>query len=90
MGSVLAERVGQGEVGGYTALLQFMVAVAAACRKALVNDGWPICLLSCTNGCRKHSLPCRDSDRRALTTECFVVCGFVQGCEPTENVSIKP
>ena len=28
-----------------------MVVVAAACRKALVNDGWAICLLSCTNGC---------------------------------------
>ena len=30
-----------------------MVAVVAAYRKALVNDGWAICLHSCTNGCRK-------------------------------------
>ena len=27
-----------------------MVAVTAACRKARVNAGWVICLLSCTNG----------------------------------------
>ena len=32
-----------------------LVAVAAACRIALVNDGWAICLLSYTNGCRKRS-----------------------------------
>ena len=52
--SVLAERMGQGEVGGYTALPD-MVAVAADYRKALVNDGLAICLLSCTNVCRKRS-----------------------------------
>ena len=57
IGSALAERVGQGEVGGCTALadsawrrLQLPVE-----RKALVNAGWAICLLSCTNGCRKRS-----------------------------------
>ena len=57
IGSALAERVGQGEVGGYTALPDsaWYVAVAAVCRKALVNDRWAICLLSCTNGCRKCS-----------------------------------
>ena len=38
VGSVLAERVGQGEVGGCTPL----AAIAAACRKALVNAGWAI------------------------------------------------
>ena len=37
IGSALAERVGQGEVGGCTAFVQCMAAVAAACRKALVN-----------------------------------------------------
>ena len=41
-----------------------MVAVAAACRKALVNDGWAICLLSCTMvavaaACRKALVKCR-------------------------------
>ena len=56
IGSAVAERVGQGEVGGSTALPDCMVVVAAACRKALVNDGWAICLLPCTNGCRKRSL----------------------------------
>ena len=37
IGSALAERMGQGEVGGCTALadMQCMAAVAAACRKAL-------------------------------------------------------
>ena len=55
--STLAERVGQGEVDGYTALadsawqpLQLSVE-----KKALVNDGWAICLPSCTNGCRQCS-----------------------------------
>ena len=52
IGSALTERVGQGEVGGST---ERMVAIATACRKALVNDGWAICLLSCRNGCRKRS-----------------------------------
>ena len=65
IGSALAERVGQGEVGGCTALpdsAQCMVAVAAAYWKALVSDGWAICLLSCTNGHRKCSFHlCRDS-----------------------------
>ena len=53
-------------MGGCTALsdsawwwlqlpVQCMLAVATACRNALLNDGWAICLLSCTNGCRKHS-----------------------------------
>ena len=32
-----------------------MAAVAAGCRKALVNARWAIVLLSCTNGPRKHS-----------------------------------
>ena len=49
-------------MGGSTALPDSacMVAVAAACRKALVNEGWVICLLSCTNWCTLLS-PCRDS-----------------------------
>ena len=29
--------------------------VAASCRKALVNAGWAVVLLSCTNGPREHS-----------------------------------
>ena len=32
-----------------------MAAVAAGCRKALVNARWAIALLSCTNVPRKHS-----------------------------------
>ena len=32
-----------------------MAAVAAGCRKALVNARWAIVLLSCTNEPRKHS-----------------------------------
>ena len=32
-----------------------MVSVAAGCRKAMVSAGWAVCLLSCTNGGRKHS-----------------------------------
>ena len=34
---------------------QCMAAVAAACRKALVNAGWAFCLPSCTNRGRKCS-----------------------------------
>ena len=53
--AALAERVGGG--GGWVRRSgwQCIVAVAAACRKALVNAGWTICLPSCTNGCRKCS-----------------------------------
>ena len=50
--SALAERVGQGV---HRSAWQSMAAVAAACWKALVNAGWAICLLSCTNGRRKRS-----------------------------------
>ena len=72
-----------------------MVAVAAACRKALVNDRWAICLLSCTNGCRDSmsgNLGSRGvfSDQTALTIERSLMSGCVQGRELTENVSIKP
>ena len=49
IGSALAERVGYGKVGGSTAVpdsawwrLQLSV------QKALVNDRWAVCLLSCT------------------------------------------
>ena len=49
IGFGLAKRVGQGKMGGFTPL------VAVGCRKALVNDRWAICLLSCINGCRKRS-----------------------------------
>ena len=51
--SVLAERVGQGEVGGSTALPN-----SACWRLQLpVEKPWSICLLSCTNavGRRKRS-----------------------------------
>ena len=52
-----ASRKGGIEGGGWVhrSALKHMVGVAAACRKALVNDRWAICLLFCTNGCRKHS-----------------------------------
>ena len=36
--------------------VQCMAAVAAGCRKALVNARWAIVLLSCTNEPRKHSI----------------------------------
>ena len=71
IGSALAERVGQGEVGGSTALadcarwlLQLaiekawslcMAAVAAGYRKGLVSTGWPTLLLSCTNRHKKRA-----------------------------------
>ena len=72
-----------------------MAVVAAACRKALVNAGWAICLLSCTNG---HTDSISSilgsfwsggafSGQRALTIELMSRC--VQGQEPTENASIK-
>ena len=38
-----SRKVGQEEVGGSTALSQCMVAVTAACRKVLVNDGPFVC-----------------------------------------------
>ena len=34
--------------------LQRMVAIGAACRPALVNARWSICLLSCTGECIRH------------------------------------
>ena len=37
-------------MGGCTTLADSACMVAVACRKALVNAGWTICLLSCTNG----------------------------------------
>ena len=43
IGSVLADRVGQGEVGGCTTLgWQYMTAIAAGYRKGLVSTGWPV------------------------------------------------
>ena len=57
IGSAVAERVGLGEMGGCTALADSacMATAATACRKALVNARWAICLPSCTNRHRKHS-----------------------------------
>ena len=54
--SALAERVGQGEVGGSTALADsaWRLHVAAGYRMGLVSAGWPV-LLFCTNECRKQS-----------------------------------
>ena len=58
IGSAVAERVGQGEVGGCTTLadsawwLLQLVAVAAGYRKGLVCAVWPILLLSWANGRR--------------------------------------
>ena len=45
--------MGQGEVGGYTALGDS--AFAAGYRKGLVSTGWPVLLLSCTIRGRKQS-----------------------------------
>ena len=48
IGSTLAERVGQGEVGGCTPLCDsaWRLLQLAGCRKAQVSAGWAICLLS--------------------------------------------
>ena len=53
IGSLLAENGGT-KGGGWVSPGGCMVAVVAGCRKALVNARWPIILLSCTNGPRKH------------------------------------
>ena len=53
IGSVLAERVGQGEVGGSTALADSAWRLLQLA--ILVSAGWPILLFSCTNECRKRS-----------------------------------
>ena len=45
IGSVLAERVGQGEVGGSTA---FTDSAWRLLQLGLVSTGWPVLLLSCT------------------------------------------
>ena len=74
-------------------------------RKALVNAGRAICLLSCKKQAQKMLLlPCRDSISsilgncqsggvfsgwRALTIERLLMSGCGKGREPTENVSIK-
>ena len=57
IGSVVAERVGQGEVGGChpPGDSTCMVVVVAGCRKALVGTGQAISLLCCTNRCRECS-----------------------------------
>ena len=52
IGSVLAERVGQGEVGGCTPLAD---SAWRLLQLPVESPGWAICLLSCTNGHRKHS-----------------------------------
>ena len=81
------------EVGGY----QCMVAVAAGCRKALVNARWATVLLSCTNGPRNYSFHLVGapfltflgsfqsgaalSGRRTLTIECLLISGCGQSHE---------
>ena len=56
IGSALTERVGQGEVGGCTALADSAwLAVAAVYRKDLVSPGCLTLLLSCINEPRKQS-----------------------------------
>ena len=58
IGSALAERVGQGEVGGCTALAdsawRLLQLAAAGYRMGQVSSGWPVLLLSCANGRRKR------------------------------------
>ena len=72
-----------------------MAAVAASCRKVLVNAKWAIVLLFCTNGPRKHSFRLGRgsisdilgsfqsrgtlSGRRALTIECLLMSGCGHG-----------
>ena len=104
--SALAERVGQGKVSGYTALpdsacwqLQLLVG------KPWSMMVGPFVCFHAQMGVGTFLSPCRDSisgnlgsfffggafsGRRALTIEHSLMSGCVQGCEPTQNVSIKP
>ena len=54
--SALTERVGQGEMGGCTALTDSAWRLLQlAIEKGLVSAGCPVPLLSCANGRRKRS-----------------------------------
>ena len=57
LGSALAEKVGQLVGGGWVPALADSAwwRLQLPVEKVLVNDGWAICLPSCTNGCRKCS-----------------------------------
>ena len=71
-----------------------MAAVAAGCRKALINARWATVLLSCTNGSKNSSFPLVGapfltflgsfqsgaalSGRRTLTIECLLMSA--RGC----------
>ena len=79
-----------------------MAAVAAGCRKVLINARWAILLLSCTNRPRKHSFrlvaaPFSDilgsfqsgralSGRRSLTIEHSLMIGCGQGYELVKDM----
>jgi len=52
---VLAERVGQGEVGRFQHWAQAWLLLGFSCRKLLVSTGWAVSLLLCMNGLRKQS-----------------------------------
>ena len=47
-------KVKQGEVGGCTALADSAWRWSAACRKALADAGWAICLQQEVKGCFFH------------------------------------
>ena len=54
-GSALAERVGQGEMGGFTHSVQYTWRLWwLGCKGALVGTGWAKSCPGCMNGIRKH------------------------------------
>ena len=100
IGSALAERVGQGEVGRSTALAgnAWQLLQLAIERAWSMLDGPFFCFLVQTSVV--HLSPCRDSisgflgsfqsggafsGRRALTIVCSVISGCGQGHEPVKN-----
>ena len=102
IGSVLAERVGQGEVGGYTVLadsawrlLQLTIEWA---RSAL---GGPLFCFLVQTSVESGPFTCRGSisgsfqsggtflGQRTLTIECSVMSGCGQGHEPAKNFQRK-
>ena len=106
IGSALAKRVGQGEVGGCTALADSTWRLLELpVEKPWSMPGGPfVCLLAQTGienapftlyglyfwHFRQLLVRRNVSSWRALTIECSLMSECVQGCEPTENVSIKP
>ena len=73
-----------------------LAAVIAGYRKGLVSAGWPIRLVSCANGCTKHSFHLSGlgsfqsggafSGQRVLIIEHSVMSGCGQGHKPAKDL----